>query len=228
MRFGKRFRLGAADGAWVEVIGITPTTKYIWPGEGRIEFIYLPFRQSPSSRMTLMVHSAGDPTSLAEPLRQLARTIDSHQPVYDVRTMTDFYQDRVITAGVGAVNLVGWLGVMGMVLSMVGLYGLVSYSVNRRTREIGIRMAVGATPGSVMRIVLKQGFILTAVGAVGGLATSVGSRRALAEVFPLTQQVGYGEYVLLASALAGIAMLAAYIPARRASRVDPTIALRHE
>jgi putative ABC transport system permease protein len=142
--------------------------------------------------------------------------------------MADFYSDRVVVAGEGAVNLIGWLGVMGMVLSMVGLYGLVAYSVNRRTREIGIRMAVGATPGSVMRVVLWQGAKLAIVGAIAGLIASVGSRRGLGAVFPFAGQIGYGSYWLVAIALVAITLLAAYIPARRASQVDPTVALRHD
>jgi ABC-type antimicrobial peptide transport system permease subunit len=122
------------------------------------------------------------------------------------------------------------IGVMGMLLALIGLYGLVSYAVSRRTREIGIRMAIGAAHGEVLRMVLRQGFALTAWGLGAGLILSVIAQQAMAAAFPGSSRhsIDLLAYPLLIVAALLVTTLAAYIPARRAARVDPLLALRHE
>ncbi|MEI9814890.1 MAG: ABC transporter permease [Acidobacteriota bacterium] len=225
---GKRFRRDAIDGPWVEIVGVTPTTKYLWPGEGPVEYVYFPRRQTPASQMTLATQSYGDPALLETPLRALIRELDPEVPVFDVMTISSLYNARVLVAGGMANDLVAMMGIIGMGLSMIGLYGLVSYSVARRTREFGIRVAVGATARSIERLVIGQGARLATAGVALGLAVSYAGGRALAAIFPTSGHVGAAAYGWVALVFVGIVLIAAWIPARRASRVDPNVALRQE
>jgi ABC-type antimicrobial peptide transport system permease subunit len=119
------------------------------------------------------------------------------------------------------------MGLMGLVLALVGLYGLVSYAATRRSREIGIRMAIGAARGSVLRMVLRQGVVLALIGIAIGLAASFGAQRLLQAIFE-TSGTDFVTYLLVAPALLAVTALAVYIPARRASRIDPMRVLRYE
>ena len=167
---GKRFQLREREGAtWIEIVGVAKTTKYLWLAEPPTEFVYLPYRQNPRSEMVLLTESAGDPASLVAPVRGLVQSLDRTLPIYNVRTMEDFYQMRTITIFNVIIGIVGAMGLMGLGLAIVGLYGLVAYATSRRTREIGIRMAIGAGRTSVMRMVLRQGLMLAVVGLVVGL-----------------------------------------------------------
>jgi putative ABC transport system permease protein len=120
------------------------------------------------------------------------------------------------------------MGLMGMALAMAGLYGLISYTVSRRTREIGIRMAIGAGRAAVVKMVLRQGIVPVVCGLVIGLALSAGAGRLLAATFPMSERVSPALYGLIAPVLLLVAMLATFVPARRAARVDPMMALREE
>src|SRR5262249_26466178 len=150
---GKRFHRDSIDGPWVEIVGVTPTTKYLWVGEGPIDYVYLPMRQSPTPRMSLLAQTKGDPAAMEAALRDVIRALDHEVPVFDAMTMERLYNARVVVAGGEANHMIALMGIIGMTLSMIGLYGLVSYSVARRTREFGIRIAIGASPGSVLRMV---------------------------------------------------------------------------
>jgi predicted permease len=227
---GKRFRLNDRNGPFVEIIGLAKDSKYITLQEARTEFLYLPHVQHPSPQMMLMVETAGGAADLGGPLRTVVGRLDADMPVLAVRTMQDFYKARGIRTTVVIVEMVAAMGLMGMFLALIGLYGLVSYAVSRRTREIGIRMAIGAAQGEVLRMVLRQGFALTAWGLGAGLILSVAAQQALGAAFPggSGQSIDVVAYPLLMSAILLVTMLAAYIPARRAARVDPLLALRHE
>ena len=224
---GKRFHLDSADGPWVEIVGVVKTTKYLWIAEAPVEFLYLPLAQHPRSRMTLLAQSSGDAASLAEPLRQVVRELDANQPVYEVRTFDDFYRYKAVGQPNVIIRTVGAMGLMGLVLAMVGLYGLVAYAATRRSREIGIRMAIGAARGTVLRMVLKQGLVLALIGIGIGLAASIGAERLLNAIFESAGK-DFITYLLVAPALLAITALAVYIPARRASRIDPMRVLRYE
>ena len=140
----------------MQIVGVALNGKYFWVGEPPTEYLYLGLNEYPTGRLTLVSQSIGDSGSLAEPIRELAHGLDADQPVFDVRTMEDLYHARA--AVVYMLNeLVAVMGLIGLLLAMFGLYGLIAYSVARRTREIGIRMAVGADRGSVVRMVLRQG-----------------------------------------------------------------------
>jgi predicted permease len=228
---GKRFRLNDSDGPWVEIVGLTKTTKYTFILESPKEFVYFPFRQRPQPRMTLLAESVGDPADLVTPLREVVRSLDANQPIYNVRTMDEFYRMRVVSVYDLIIGLIGAMGVTGLALSIVGLYGLVAYAVTRRTREIGIRMAVGAARSDVLRLVLRQGLVLALAGLGVGLLASVGVQRAMAAAFagsPRGNRTDVTGLVLVAAAVLAVTLLAAYVPARRASRVNPSDALRYE
>jgi putative ABC transport system permease protein len=226
---GKRFRLKDADDAWVEVVGIAKMSKYLFIAERPDDFVYLPYRQLKMGSMTLVAQSTGDAAALAAPLREVARGLEANMPVFNVRTMEALYRTRAIGVFNVLITTVVAMGLMALALALVGLYGLVAYAASRRTREIGIRMAIGATGQNVLRLVLGQGFSLALVGLVIGLAGSVGAGRVLRAVFPsgVDQQNGFALAIVGVVVLA-VTVLAAYIPARRASRVNPMEALRYE
>ena len=226
---GKRFRLlGSNNPPWIVVVGVAKLSRYGFIGEPPTEFLYLPYRQMPPGSMTLFAASAGDSASLLAPLRDLVRDLDPNMPTYDVQTMEHYYWARATSIAQVTVEIVGGMGLMGLVLAMVGLYALMSYSVSRRTREIGIRMAVGASHASVLRMVLRQGMLPVAYGVPIGLLLSTGAGRLLTSSFPLSYRIGPEIYGVVAPLMLIVAILAAYVPARRASLVDPMTALREE
>ena len=228
---GKRLRVQDAknpNSPWVQIVGITKTGKYLWIAEPPTEFLYLPYRQNPKSRMVLVSESAGESAGIAAPLREVVRALDVNQPIFNVRTMEQFYDMRVVSSGNTIMEIVAGMGLMGMVLAMIGLYGLGAYAVSRRTREIGIRMAIGASRPAVLQMTLLRGLTPALYGLAAGLIASVFVERLLKVVFPTQTQTDIAAYLLVVPVLLAITMLAAYIPARRASRVDPMQALRHE
>jgi len=227
---GKRFALKQrGTSTWIEIVGVARTTKYLWLGEPSTEFVYLPYRQNPRSEMVLLTESAGDPSSLVAPLRSLVQELDRLQPIYNVRTMDDFYQKRTITIFNTIIGTVGAMGMMGLALAIVGLYGLVAYATSRRTKEIGIRMAIGAGRTTVLRMVLRQGLILAIAGLVVGLFAGVGAELLLDAAFPGGDRSFQPmAHLLVAPIVLAATFIAAYLPARRAAGLDPVKALRYE
>jgi len=226
---GKRFRLPRAKNAWVEIVGIAKMSKYIFVAEPPSDFVYLPYRQNPTRGMFMVARSSGDPAALAAPLREVVRDLDVNMPIFNVRTMDELYQMRATSIFNVLVTTVGAMGLMGLGLSIVGLYGLVAYAASRRTREIGIRMAIGATAPNVLRMMLRQGVALALGGLVLGLAASVGAGRLLSAAFPTgDDQRDFVSLALVAAVVFVVTLLATYIPARRAARVNPVEALRYE
>jgi hypothetical protein len=225
---GKRLHLDGERDTWVEIVGVTPTSRYLFVGEPPTEFLYVPYRQARPGNLTLLAASVGDSASIVEPLRAVVRELDPNMPVYDVYTLEQFMWAQATSMIQILINIIGAMGLMGLTLAMVGLYGLMSYGVSRRTREIGIRMAVGADRGGVLRMILRQGMAPALWGIVLGLALSAGCGRLLAAAFPLNQKIGPGSYGIVAAMLLLVAMAAALVPARRAALVDPMTALREE
>jgi predicted permease len=226
---GKRFRLVDKDNAWVQVVGLAQTSKYIFIAEPPTEFVYLPYWQQQPQRMIMLAQSASDPSTLAGPLREVARGLDGSLPIYGVRTMEALYQMRAVRIFRVLITVIGAMGLMGLGLAIVGLYGLVAYAVGRRTREIGIRMAVGADRAAVVRMVLRQGLVLALVGLGVGVVASVGAGELLQAAFPSgNDQTDIVALFLVIPVVLAVTFIAAYVPARHASRVDPILALRHE
>ena len=225
----KRFRLVGADHAWVQVVGLAKTSKYIFIAEPPTEFVYLPYRQQQPQRMTMLAQSAGDPSTLAGPMREIVRGLDVNLPISGVRTMEAVYEMRAVRIFRVLITVIGGMGLMGLGLAIVGLYGLVAFAVGRRTREIGIRMAVGADRTAVVQMVLRQGLVLALAGLAVGVAASVGAGQLLQAAFPTGEDQGDSVALLLVVPIVlAVTFLAAYVPARQASRVDPILALRHE
>jgi predicted permease len=225
---GKRFRLNGADGPWVEVVGLTRTNKYWFIAEPPVQYFYLPFAQEPVSRMSLVVETDGDPASLAAPLREAARTLDPNLPIYNTRTLASFYQQRAISPVVMLSGMVVLMGLVGLTLALVGLYGLIAYSVSRRTQEIGIRMAIGASKADVVAMVLRQGLALVLGGTLAGGALSFAVAGLLSAALVGLGAPNPATYVVVPLALVSIALAACYVPARRAALIDPIRALRDE
>jgi putative ABC transport system permease protein len=226
---GKRIRLVGREGQpWAEVVGVAANNKYNWIGEAPTPWLYLAQRQDLGSRSTLLLASTGDAAALASSLRGIVQEIDSNMPITSVRTMEEFYYGNATGVVTALTTVSGAMGVMGLLLALVGLYGLVSYAVARRTREIGIRMAVGAQTSSVVRMVLRHGLALSATGVVLGVIGSIGVGGLLRGVFPTTGAIDLATYLLVVPILVAVALFAAWIPARRAARIDPLVALRHD
>lgn len=221
---GKRLRLDGANGPWTEVVGVAANTKYTFVLMPPDEMVYLPLLQHAQVRMTLLAQSYGDAAALARPLRALVHSMDPNLAVVGVRTMQDFFEKRTMYVVYMINGIVGILGLIGLGLALVGLYAVVSYQVTRKTREIGIRMALGANRGQVMRGVLRQAGAMGAIGVAIGLALSPVTRG-------LTAVFGPFDPWLLGLAAGGLlltALVAAAIPARRAAHVDPMVALRED
>ncbi|HLL74217.1 MAG TPA: ABC transporter permease [Pyrinomonadaceae bacterium] len=211
-----------------EIVGVVGAARYDGPALRPNPVAYLPYTQMTWSGMTLYVRSAGgDPASLSASVRGAIHSVDPDQPVYNVRTLSTALSETVAPQRYLTL-LLGAFAAVALLLSTLGLYGVVSYSVAQRTQEIGIRMALGARPGDVLRMILRQGVALVAVGVAAGLAASLGLTR-------LMESVLFGvrptDPLALASAallLVCVALLACYVPARRATKVDPMEALRYE
>ncbi len=225
---GKRIRLNGPKGPLVEVVGVAKTGRYIFIAEGPMPFLYLPFAQNPKMRMSLIVETSGDPAAIATPLRAAVRSLDSNQPIYNARTFSSFYRQRAISIVLLIVQLVTTMGLLGLTLALVGLYGLIAYSVSRRTQEIGIRMALGAHRADVLRMVLRQGFLLSIAGVGIGFAASLGVQRLLTIGLIGLGTLSTTTLVMVPLALILATLAACYLPARRASQVDPIRALRYE
>ncbi len=233
---GKRLRLNSADGAFVKIIGVAKQSKYIFPIEPSLEHLYLPLVQNPPtgvggdwspSGMTLMLQTEGASSEAAGSLRELVRRLDSRQPIYSVRSIEDVFDMRATKTLGMFMKAIGGLAILGLTLALIGLYGLMTYSVSLRQREIGIRMAIGGDPPSVVRMVLRQGMMLAGSGVALGLAISLlASKPTAVKVY--AHGFNWPLVALVTIALLIMAALGAYIPARRASQVDPNIVLRQE
>jgi predicted permease len=228
---GRRVQLRGDNTRFAEIVGVAVDSKYFFIAEPPIEMMYLPHAQSRLSRRSLILAANGSAEALAEPLRAMVRSIDPGMPVLGLRTMEDYYRARAVGVSRLIVGTVGGMGTIGVVLAMVGLYGLMAYAVSRRTREFGIRIAVGAAPSSLLRMVLQRGMILTAAGIVIGMIASVAIDGLLRGVFQrqVTDPGNSGlTYALVVTTIVSVTLLAAFLPARRAARTDPLRALRQD
>ena len=179
--------------------------------------------------MTLVTQARnGGSSALLPVLRQTVQKLDRNMPVFDVRTMENMYESRAIATPRLITRTVAAMGLMGLTLAVVGLYGVVSYSVNKRSREFGIRMAVGAERQTIVRMVLRQGLTLGVVGLALGLMVGIFACRAMTASSMFAVPVGVLPFVKVSVLLLAAVALSPYAPTRRASRVDPMVALRDE
>lgn len=224
---GKRIRL-PPDDDWIEIVGVVRTTKYWFPGENPQRAVFFPFRQQHIGQLTMLAATAGESSSLLDPLRAVVRDLDADVPIYDAHTIENFYDARATSFGNVLLTLVSGMGLMGMTLTITGLYGLVSYAASRRTREIGIRIAIGASPGRVLTMILRQGMRPAWLGMIAGAGVSLVTADFLAGKMPIAFVYSPATLIVILPILVIVTAIAAGIPARRASRVSPTVALRAE
>ncbi|HLY16231.1 MAG TPA: ABC transporter permease [Bryobacteraceae bacterium] len=225
---GKRIRLDSAAGPLAEVVGVAKTGHYLAVNEAPATFVYVPYEQNPRSRMTLIVQSVGDAGGLASPLRGAVRAIDANVPVFNLRPVATLYESRVTDTWLQFFQMVGTMGFIGLALATTGLYGLVAYTVSRRVKEFGIRVAIGASRRDVIWFVERRGLILAGVGiALGGALTAVAVPM-LSAGFPGLGASSPVVYALVPLALLTVSAIASYVPARRAAGLDPLRALRNE
>ncbi len=225
---GKRIRLEKRDGAAVEIVGVAETIKYRSPQEKPIDFVYLPLAQHPVPRMVLLVRSSGDPLQWVQPVKEVVRALDPNLPMLQTRSYDDLYRYNAVDGPGAATKMIGTMGAVGLLMAIAGLYGLVAYNVSRRTREIGIRMALGAGPSDVLRLVMGKGLVLVGIGTAIGLAMGFGVERLIKAVMFNTGGVDMLVYIVVVPSMVVVTMLAAWLPARRAARIAPTQALRYE
>jgi putative ABC transport system permease protein len=177
--------------------------------------------------MTLVVRTDGDPAAIAPAIQREIRTLDPNQPVSDVRTMNQVMSEWVSRSRFNTL-LLGLFAGLATLLSAVGIFGVMNYSVALRTRELGLRLAIGAQPRQVLLLVLKQGFLLTIVGVVLGLAAALALTRLLSGLLFGVGTVDVTTFATISLLLVLVSLLACYLPARRAMRIDPLKALRYE
>jgi len=225
---GQRIRLDGRDGPPAEIVGVARTIKYHEASDRQSDFVYLPLRQNPRQRMVLLLRTAPEPLQVIDGVKRLAHDLEPDLPISELRTYDDLYRYHAVEGPGVAIKLVGTLGGIGLVLAISGLYGLVAYNVSRRTREIGIRMAVGASAGDVLRLMMMRGLLLVAVGTALGLALGFGVERLMKTMLFHTAGIDWTVYAFVVPAMLGATVLAAWIPARRAARIAPTLALRCE
>jgi len=225
---GQHMRLDNASGPLVEVVGVAESIKVQDAFNKPPDFVYLPMAQHTRDRMTLLVRSEGDPLSLVQPVKNLVHTLDPNMPVLHTMTYEDLYLNQTVRGPGIAIKLVGAMGIVGLLMAVAGLYGVVAYNVSRRTREIGIRMAIGARSSDVLRLILGKGLLLVASGIGIGLVMGFAVERLMNAMLFNAGGVDLLAYAVVLPALFLVTMLAAYLPARRASRIAPTKALRYE
>jgi predicted permease len=223
---GRRFRF-FGDTADTTIVGIARNAKYNGLNEDPTPFVYHPLRQVYNPAVSLLVRTSGEATALAPEARRVVQQLDPRLSILNVGTLADQI-DLALSPQRIVVVLLSIFGVLALVLAAMGLYGVASYSVSQRTREIGIRMALGATRTSVMRLVLLQGMALVGVGLVAGLASAALLARSVQGLLVGVPPADPITYAVTAVLLALIAAAASYFPARRATRIDPLVALRYQ
>jgi predicted permease len=225
---GKRIRLDSATGTPIEIVGVAKTIMTRETIDRPTDFVYLPLAQHPVARMALVLRTSGDPLQWVDPVKDVVRALDANLPLVEARSFEDLYRYHAVEGPRVAIELAGSMGVVGLLLAIAGLYGLVAYNVSRRTREIGIRMALGATSSDVLRLVMSKGLVLVGMGTACGLAMGFAVERLMNSMLFNAGGVDILAYATVVPAMLLVTMLATYVPARRASRIAPTEALRYE
>ena len=226
---GKRIKLGAADSknSWMTIVGVVGNVAHDTYDHEPRAIMYLPYQQAPTLWMDVAVRTAGDPLRLAPAIIGAIRSVDPEQPITDMRTMEKSIHNQAIGLNYMAV-LMGIFGAIALVLSAIGVYGVMAHLVSEQTHEIGIRMALGAPRENVLRMVFRRGMITTAVGLAVGLPMAYGFARLMASLIYGVTASDPVTFVGIPLTLIGAAALAIYIPARRAMMIDPIVALRYE
>jgi macrolide transport system ATP-binding/permease protein len=224
---GKRVSFGNDQTKYLEVVGIAQDGKYWTLGEQQRPFVYGDLFQDETPDETLVARTSGDPRATLASIRQIAQQLDSKVPMTDLETLEQRISVSLLLPR-AAGTMFGLFGVLGLVLASIGLYGVIAYTVTQRTHEIGIRMAMGATPREISRLVMGRGLGLISIGVILGLAGALALTRVLSVILYGVSATDPIVFASVAVFLIVVALAACYIPARRAMRVDPMVALRYE
>lgn len=222
---GKHILIGPATDT--EVVGVVGNVKNIRLAVESVPEVYFPMAQQPSEAMHLIVRSVGDPGSLAAGVRARISSIDKEQPVTNIRTMEQYLANSIAQNRL-TMLLLGIFSVVALLVATVGLYGLITYSVSQRTQELGIRLALGAQPAQIVRLVMRQGLLAALAGVVCGLAGSLLLTRVMKSLLFDVSATDVTTFTLSALVFLAVACIASYLPARRAARLDPSDTLRYE
>jgi putative ABC transport system permease protein len=226
---GRRFRLQGADSGWIEVIGIIEDGKYNFIFQDPTMYFFLPMEQSYRAMRAMHIRTTAAPEALAPVVQREIRALNPQLPVYDVRSMR-----RMLDGGNGFFLLHmgalfgGSLGLLGLVLALIGIYGVVSFTAAQRTQEIGVRMALGAQRRDILRLVVGGGLLLVGAGIVLGLGAAFGVARLMGNLLFGISSTDPLTFLSVPLVLATMALIASYVPALRATRLDPMRALRSE
>ncbi|MDQ3997274.1 MAG: ABC transporter permease [Gemmatimonadota bacterium] len=224
---GKRLSVTGTGGRFLTVVGVVREAMVGGVHEQLRPVVYLAQLQHPRTLdLTLLVRSASDARALAGPIRRAIKTLDPHLPVYAVQSLAQYRSDRMAETRLGS-GLLGIFGVLALLLATVGVYGVMAFSVSQRTREVGVRVALGALQQQVVRLFVSEGMRLTAVGIAIGLALSIVVAKVLSSVFFGITPADALTFGAVATLLALVALVACWVPARRAAKVDPMRALRY-
>jgi len=227
---GRRFKMLGDPKHDLQVIGVAEDARYQGVTGPIDPFFYIPFAQHPTSNSleTLQVRTAGPPESGLPEVQRVIESLAPDLPVFDTRTMTQALNtlNGLLIFQLGA-GLAAALGILGLVLAIVGVYGVVAYAVSQRTHEIGIRTALGAQQADILKMIFRQGFMIVGTGLIIGLAAAFAAARVVGN-FIAVSPTDPATYLSVSTALTLVALLASYIPARRATKVDPMEALRYE
>ncbi|MFY9555113.1 MAG: ABC transporter permease [Blastocatellia bacterium] len=223
---GKRFSLGSAGSPKMQVIGVIEDGKYAGLNEDPKPFVARPMWQSGVGSTSVIVRSEADPQQIIASVRSEVQQLDQHLPVSS-STLVEKMDLPLLPARVAAAVL-GGFGLVALALAAIGIYGVISYGVSRRTREIGVRMALGAQTGDVLRLVIWQGATLTLIGVAMGLMAAFGLTRVMKSLLFGISATDPATFLIASLVLTAVTLLACYLPARRATKVDPMVALRYE
>jgi predicted permease len=224
---GQRVRTGDGKGL-ARVVGVVREAMTYGLGEEPRPTVYWPQRQAPSTRdVTLLVRSSGSAAALGASVRAELARMDKNLPVFDVRTLAGYRASKLADRLLGAA-LLGTIGAVALILASIGIYAVIAFSVGQRTREIGVRVALGALDAQVVRLFVRQGLRLAGLGVALGVLLAAGAAKVLASAFFGVSAGDALAFAIVPALLAAVALLASWIPARRAARVDPMVALRAE
>ena len=224
---GRRISFNGTAGPWKEIVAVVHDSKYVTLGEPPTPFVYLPLQQNHETGMTLHVRAAGNPTSIVAAVRSEVQALEKNLPVNNPTPMSEWIVNSLYAARMGAI-LVGVFATLALVLASIGLYGVMSFAVSQRTRELGIRVALGAQAADVFRLVLWQGTGLVLCGVALGMGAAWIVTRFLTSFLYGISATDRITFAIIPAVLACVAGIACYIPARRATKVDPLVALRYE
>ena len=224
---GKRFRFGHNDSTWFTVVGVAREVKHNKLNEEDVEQLYLALAQAPWRTLSMVVRTPGDAAALAPAVRSAVRAIDPDLPLTRVQTMAEVVRTRMFESRVYG-SMFAVFALVALLLASVGLYGVMSYTVAQRTHEVGVRVALGALPNDVIRLMVRRGARLIAFGLAIGVPAAFLLARVLRGALYGVSASDPATFTAIALLLSGVALLASYLPARRAARVEPMVALRTE